>query len=146
MRNRHQKHILPENRQMKTLWYYNKILGNFTYVCFKGTFERVFNKSLKNCIIKTFASNITRIMQMYKNERRFSTSSAVSKWHHNGETKVTEIGYHKDMSNTHADTKCGYCSTQDPNKISNNKINIPKKLLWHKICTLECKSKGFKCV
>lgn len=68
-------------------------------------------------------------MQMYKNKRRFSTSSAVSKWHHIGETKVTEIGYHKDMSNTHADTKCGYCSTQHPNKISNNKINIPKKLL-----------------
>lgn len=96
---------------------------------FKGTFERVFNKSLKNCIIKTFASNITRIMQMYKNKRRFSTSSAVSKWHHIGETMVTEIGYHKDMSNTHADTKCGYCSTQHPNKISNNKINKPKKLL-----------------
>lgn len=122
---------------------YWAILRTFVLkVHLKGYLIRV----LKNCIIKTFASNITRIMQMYKNKRRFSTSSAVSKWHHIGETKVTEIGYHKDMSNTHADTKCGYCSTQDPNKISNNKINIPKKLLWHKICTLECKSQGFKCV
>lgn len=79
------------------------------YVCFKGIFERVFNKSFKNCIIKIFVSNIIRIMQMYKNKRRFFMFSVVSKWYYNGEIKVIEIGYYKDMFNIYVDMKCGYC-------------------------------------
>lgn len=79
------------------------------YVCFKGIFERVFNKSIKNCIIKIFVSNIIRIMQMYKNKRRFFMFSVVSKWYYNGEIKVIEIGYYKDMFNIYVDMKCGYC-------------------------------------
>lgn len=79
------------------------------YVCFKGIFERVFNKSFKICIIKIFVSNIIRIMQMYKNKRRFFMFSVVSKWYYIGEIKVIEIGYYKDIFNIYVDMKCGYC-------------------------------------
>lgn len=33
----------------------------------------------------------------------------LSKWYYNGEIKVIEIGYYKDMFNIYVDMKCGCC-------------------------------------